>query len=739
MSLPRLPRLPPRTLLITLAVIVGGVALAWQFRWGIGQRTVEILDPVVRRWAREEVVRLSDGAYELTLSRIRVDTERQRVGIDTIVMITDRARNAAREVPLPSMTLRFHNCALEGIDLDRLTARRGLKATRGGCDSVTMSAEVPAPTASGTAGRGEGAFLALQRNLDLGRDVPYISVDSVVFPAVTVALGIAGRGARRTTIAFDRLAVRLDSLHYDPDQPAEERRTLLSRNAALALDGFDGSRDAATRLRVDRFRADLASGTLALDGFEWEPLAGSLADSLGLTALAVDSLRVAGINWRAFLTAGDIRVRRLVLAGGRMRLPPPRETAPGADTLATPAGRMTAERVLRAIDRAMALDTLAVRDLTLVESGRSDSVHTRLGALTVTGMAVGSNDSTWTGPFPIGRVQVAFRDVLRDGGGERLAIGALTLDLATGVLRADSLRAGAAGSDAAWLRGRRWRADRTALAVDSLLLRGLDAPAWVRTGAYRARRLDLHGVDLDISTDKRLPSRRGVGHRSPQAWAREVPPPLHLDTVRVAGRLQYRERGPEAARAGVLRFEDVLVTLTNLSTDPTRMTDTTPVVVDARARLMGSGALRIQAELPLLAPDFRMTYAGTLGRMPATALNPFLVGISPAQFKEGRVLGIGFEATVRDGVARGTVRPRWDSLFIDVVQRKESGGGILGGIKRALTKFAANEFMLQAENTTGGDDPPRNGAIRHRWVPRETLLQFMWAGVRDALLPLVKR
>src|SRR5690606_14993582 len=127
------------------------------------------------------------------------------------------------------------------------------------------------------------------------------------------------------------------------------------------------------------------------------------------------------------------------------------------------------------------------------------------------------------------------------------------------------------------------------------------------------------------------------------------------------------------------------------------------------------------------------------GRMPATAMNPFIVGIAPMQFKEGRILGIAFGATVTNGTARGQVRPRWDSLFVDSTKSARGGGGILGGIKRAVTKFAANEFVLQSENSDAGDDPPKDGAIRHRWIPRETVLQFMWNGLRDALLPLVKR
>jgi hypothetical protein len=740
-----LPRLSRRTLLMILA---GGVLLLvsvmWWFRWGIGMRAVRIVDPVVRRWAVNEVDRLSGGAYVLTVSPIRVDTERRRVGIDTIVVRTSPERLGQRASPLPTLQLRFHNCAVEGIDLDRLAGGRGLRATRAGCDTVTVQAAVPAPTGPADTSAA-GGFLTLRENLDLGRDVPFIAIDSIAFPDVSVTLDIAGRAATRTAVAFERLSVRLDSLHYDPKQPVAERRPLFSRNIALALDGFVGSQTAANRLLLDRFRADLATGTLELDGLDWEPLPGAFADSLGLAELSLDSLRVRGIDWGAFLTAGDVRVVRIQLDGGRLRLPEP--SAAGAEPATkteTPTHfrrtRRTAEGVLRAIGRRMELDSLELHDLTLIEGGGRDSILTRLGTLGLERVRIDLGDDAWSGPFPVGPLQMRAHDILRAGPSTRLAIGSFGLDLAAGTVEADSVRAGAAGTDADWLRGRRWRADRTALAVDSVRATGLEANAWMRTGAITGRRVDLHGLDLDVATDKRLPARRtAASHRTPQGWVTEVAPRFHLDTVQVTGRMQYRERSDEAPRMGVVRFERVRVTMTNLSSDPARMSDSTPLVVRADARLMGAGAFALNVRVPLLAPDFRMRYDGSLGRMPAPAMNPFIVGIAPMQFKEGRILGITFGANVTNGVARGQLRPRWDSLFVDITQNAGGGGGILGGLKRAVTKFAANEFVLKSENSDAGDDPPEDGAILHRWAPRETLLQFMWNGIRDALLPLVKR
>ncbi|MEO8480195.1 MAG: hypothetical protein ABI542_11250, partial [Gemmatimonadota bacterium] len=165
-----------RTKVIGLGVLAV-VLTVYGFRWVIGGRAIEIVDPIVRAWASDEVIRLSDGVYRLQATPLRVTIGEQRVAIDSIIITTDTARNAARAAPLPTITAHYFNCGVEGIDLERLARRRGFSADRAGCDSVQMIVDVPANVARDSAG---GSFLSLQDNIDLARGVPFVQVDSVV-------------------------------------------------------------------------------------------------------------------------------------------------------------------------------------------------------------------------------------------------------------------------------------------------------------------------------------------------------------------------------------------------------------------------------------------------------------------------------------------------------------------------------------------------------------------------------
>ena len=717
-----------RNILIAFAVLVV-VAVAWQFRWGIGLRAIRIVDPVVRRWAAGEVERLSDGAYQLEATSIRVDADARRIAIDTITVTTDAEANARRDTPLPTLTLRFNNCALEGVDLDRLTAGRGLSVDRLGCDTVQVVGEVPRGTSRDTT----GAFLSLREDLDLSRRVPSIEVDSIRFPSVSVRLGIEGRTGRRTAFMFERLAVSLDSLHYRRKLPEAERRTLYSRNATVQLDAFTGAREQNDRLDVTSIRADLAERSFTMLGFAWAPLPGAFADSLGLRELEIDTLALGGVDWRSFLVNGDAVVQTLMVRGARIAMNQAADSAPSAEkTVAT--ARWVLERSLRTINRGIRLDSLDARAVR-VSQPLGDTVSVvRADTLILSGTRFGFDPASWDGPEPLGPVQLLAMGVSREWQDYRTALERLELNLVDGSAFAAGIRHGTLGTDADFVRRRRYRTDRITVVADSLRIVGIDVPAWVRRHAYRAEHVGVSGIHLDVFNDKRrAPRGNAANRRYPQQWLRTSGLDLHIDSTTIAGRITYRERGANSPTTGVLRFESVRATLANAGNDPARIRGDTTIRIRATAQLMGAAPLRVSISMPTFAQQFTMDWSGTLGTMPASAFNELVTGISDMRFNNGTIDGIEFSAATRGGMSRGTVRPRWRDLSVELPGIARTG--ILQGLRRAVAKFAANQFVVRGDNYAGMEkSEPVDGVIGHRWTPRETLLQHLWNSLRDALM-----
>jgi hypothetical protein len=150
---------------------------------------------------------------------------------------------------------------------------------------------------------------------------------------------------------------------------------------------------------------------------------------------------------------------------------------------------------------------------------------------------------------------------------------------------------------------------------------------------------------------------------------------------------------------------------------------------------MEAGLLTVEAEVPLDAPDFRYRLSGTLGGMPAPAFNRFLAVNEAFEFGEGRVEGIAFRQTVRGGRAVTTVTPRYHDLS---VQPTGDGGGLVGSVKRAVKKFVANAFVMRSRNPGEDGEELQSGRVVRRYDPGSTWLQFVWFGLRDALMESLK-
>ena len=286
--------------------------------------------------------------------------------------------------------------------------------------------------------------------------------------------------------------------------------------------------------------------------------------------------------------------------------------------------------------------------------------------------------------------------------------------------------------EAEWARRVRVRRDRIRFSLDSLHGRGVAYRTFLASGAIGARALDLRGARLDVLTDRRIPSGPPRRHRTPQRVAHQTGSPVRLDTVRVAGgAIRYRERKPGAERPGVVSFERLEATILDLDL-PSRGQ---PLRIEASARLMGEGPLTARVTVPLDAPDFRYELSGRLGRMPAKAFNRFLSLNEGFEFDSGVVEEITFDQAVKDGRARTTVVPRYRDLSVEPTGK---GGGVIGSVTREVEEFLAQAFVVRSDNPGDEGDDPRVARTVRRYDPTETWLRFLWLGLREGLLEVVR-
>jgi len=289
-----------------------------------------------------------------------------------------------------------------------------------------------------------------------------------------------------------------------------------------------------------------------------------------------------------------------------------------------------------------------------------------------------------------------------------------------------------------------YRHDVIKLAVGRTMAQGIDFGAFASGQGARARRLEVDSLGIDVTSDKRAaknPHRRP--YRTPQRWIADLDLALRLDSVVVRnGELVYREHAAGRARPGMMTFAGIQATAVNVIHRVDGRRGAAPMSLTATARVQNVAPLDVQFAMPLDAPQFDMTFGGTLGAMPATALNPFVEEVYPLRISDGRVTGISFRVGVSAGVARGSITPRFTDLSVSIMRRGSKGilgrRGIFGGAARGIASMMAN-WQVRGNNPGSPTKPPLSGSIRSAFRSDQTLPAFLWASVAGGLLQVVKQ
>jgi hypothetical protein len=270
---------------------------------------------------------------------------------------------------------------------------------------------------------------------------------------------------------------------------------------------------------------------------------------------------------------------------------------------------------------------------------------------------------------------------------------------------------------------------------------GVDFGALARGAVVRARRVSVDSLRVQVTSDYRG-TPHPKPHRTPQQWMRDLKQTVDVDSVLVhQGEVEYREIRPDQPAPGILTFSRIEATAAPVHHVPGRKESGDSMILVASATLLHAGRLAVRFGVPLDAPALAMAFSGTLGPMPATAFNQVIEHLENWRITRGQVVGIGFGAAVRGGVALGGVTPRYADLSVEVTGNGSGGllgsRGMFGGAARGLASVVARS-KINGANPSDPSKPPRRGAIRHVFTPSQTLPAFLWQSLREGLLGVLK-
>jgi hypothetical protein len=268
---------------------------------------------------------------------------------------------------------------------------------------------------------------------------------------------------------------------------------------------------------------------------------------------------------------------------------------------------------------------------------------------------------------------------------------------------------------------------RYRVAAASLRLDGLGLWRFFRR-QLSAGSAAVDSLRLDIEVDRTLPRGPPTPATLPHQALQEGRP-FRIDRLRITrSQILFTERASDGARFGRLPFTDLEATITNVSNDPVLMSFASPCEIDIRTRFAAASAMLARFQYDLAAKRLNLAYRVSFGRMPAAALNPFLVDLEGVRLREGMLDSADLNVLVRDDLARGNLKLLYHDLEVETLDKVSRGRGLNDKVQT----FIFNHFKLQSENPEDGK-PALVAAIRYQRAPETPLFKFLWLTLRGGV------
>ncbi|MCC9135313.1 hypothetical protein ACFSKU_11725 [Pontibacter silvestris] len=307
------------------------------------------------------------------------------------------------------------------------------------------------------------------------------------------------------------------------------------------------------------------------------------------------------------------------------------------------------------------------------------------------------------------QMEAAQVSYLLPSGGYRITTDSIKLNTSKRTLLANNLKLVPQGAPNELAREKGKSITYNKAQIQRVAFTDLDYPAHSRNNNFIAKHLLIVNPNLSAFKDKKNFPDENEQKPLPHEMVQSVSTKFLIDTIDVKGGfIRYAELVPKAEKPGYITFQELNVTITNLSNIPAQISLEHPAVIQANTMVMGKSSLQIEVRLPLLNKNYYHTLSGRLGETNPEILNKILEPTSFISIKSGHISEATFEAELTKQHARGSMKVIYSNFKIDLLSKEGDTEQSLG--KEILSKVA-NLVAIKSSNPDDKGEAPRTGEI----------------------------
>ena len=461
------------------------------------------------------------------------------------------------------------------------------------------------------------------------------------------------------------------------------------------------------KLDIDEVNGNLLVTQLQLqpDTVRYNELASS-ADAPSIVAkLKIPSLKVSGVKTPKALLNKEVEARAVLIENPTIEL---FFTNKGKDSLKRVPDKEVYEQLLGNLSR-IAVDTVSIKNATVVTRDitdgkqlmKFDSVDINLFNVAVDSLQ--SRDSTrfifsehasmlckkagWSDRK--GLYDFTIRDFDFNTRGQRIGIAKFDIQPRL--------------SEAKFLQQFKYAKDRFDISMRDIRLVNMNVAALMNE-AIAADSMIVGSGNFRIYRDISYPhDGRNRLRDLPHQQLMRLPLPMAIQYANFRNSyLEYKERNAKSEKSGSVEFHQVNLQVNNLTNDTAILKKQPVCKVQFKSRFLNQAPVNALIRFYPLDANGKFTMEGSLGAMPATAVNALSVPMGLAKIETGHIRGLKFAFTGNDYRTDGPVTILYDDLSVALLKKDEEDKTL---DKKKLASFVAGIVIKKA-------NPGKNGEVR---------------------------
>ncbi|MBO9635618.1 MAG: hypothetical protein J7578_21115 [Chitinophagaceae bacterium] len=219
----------------------------------------------------------------------------------------------------------------------------------------------------------------------------------------------------------------------------------------------------------------------------------------------------------------------------------------------------------------------------------------------------------------------------------------------------------------------------------------------------------------------------------PHQQLMELPVPLSIkEVVFPSGFIEYKERNSKSEQSGKVQFHQVSVRISNLTNDTTILKENGICKLRFHSRFLNRAPIDATIQFYPLDEKGKFTIEGTLGSMPATAVNQLSVPMGLAKIEKGSIRKLSFSLSGNDYRADGPVTILYHDLGVSLLKKDEEDKSL---DKKKLASLMAR-IMIKKANP-GKNDEVRTAHVHFERDIHRSFFHLVWksifAGVKESV------